>query len=338
MSRLWLCLLLLCPSFALAQLEFVFLDVGQGDAVLIRSPSGQNVLYDGGRRDVEVLGYLREMNVQSLDLVIASHSDADHIGGLAEVVRYYKPRFFMDNGVVHPTQIYRSLLEAVQAAGSQLLEASGQRIGVGEASLQILPPPADVSLDSNDQSIGLVISYGAFTAAMTGDTEGAELNWWANNTPSLLEPVDIYKSSHHGSSNGDTPLSMDRFSPEVVVISVGADNSYGHPTQEALRLYQAVGATIYRTDQQGTVTVEARADGSYTVTTAREVSAEEEAAPASPPGAADSSLRYDPRGPDRDCSDFTSRAEAQAFYEAAKPGDPYRLDGDGNGAACESLP
>ena len=132
--------LLLAPS-ALAQLELVSFDVGQGNAVLIRSPSGQNVLYDGGRRDEEVLEYLQAMGVQNLNLVIASHPDADHIGGLEVVVRYYQPRFFMDNGVSHTTQTYRELLEAVEGAGSQVLEPTGQRLGLGEASLQILPPP-----------------------------------------------------------------------------------------------------------------------------------------------------------------------------------------------------
>ena len=92
----------------------------------------------------------------------------------------------------------------------------------------------------------------------------------------------------------------------------------------------------YRTDQHGTVTVEAHADGSYTVAAAREVTPAE-VAPA-PPTETGSSPRYDPQEPDRDCGDFSSQAEAQAFYKAAEPGDPHRLDGNGNGRACESLP
>ena len=344
MTRLLLVLLLVlglagCGSGSLARaqgLELVFLDVGQGDAVLIRSPSGQNVLYDGGRRDEQVLSYLREMNIQSLDLVIASHPDADHIGGLAEVVRHYEPRFFIDNGVPHSTQTYQGLLDAVESAGTRLLEPTGQRIGLGEVSLQVLPPPDDESLDNNNRSVGVVVSYGSFTAALTGDAEAAAFSWWAEHTPSLLEPVTVYKSSHHGSENGDTPLSMDRFSPEVVVISVGADNPYGHPSQGALRLYDAVGATIYRTDRHGTVTVTAHADGSYTVATAE--APPEEDAPPTPFPETGSSPRYDPQGADRDCGDFLSQAEAQTFFNAAGAGDPHRLDGDGDGVACESLP
>lgn len=99
-------------------LELHFIDVGQGDAVLIPSPSGQNVLYDGGRDSGDTLAYLHSVGVQSLDLVIASHADADHIGGLADVVSNYRPRFFMDNGIPIPTSA--ELLRTAQsgAAGS----------------------------------------------------------------------------------------------------------------------------------------------------------------------------------------------------------------------------
>ena len=340
MRRLLLLFLFCLFPFSLAQLELVFLDVGQGDSVLIRSPSGQNVLYDGGRRDDEVLEYLQEMNVQSLDLVIASHPDADHIGGLVEVVRHYQPRYFMDNGVVHATQTYQDLLEAVEGAGSSLLEPTGQRIGLGEASLQVLPPPDDASFSTNDRSVGVVISYGSFAAALTGDAEAQAFNWWATHTPDLLADVNAYKASHHGSENGDTPLSMSAFEPETVIISVGADNLYGHPSESALRLYNAAGAEVFRTDRQGTITVTAHEDGTYQVTTSKAAPTPSAQPRGETPGAVDaaSSPAHDTKGPDKNCSDFSSQAEAQAFFEAAGPHDPHHLDGNGDGAACESLP
>ena len=341
MSRFWPCLLLLCSlSFALAQLEIHFIDVGQGDAVFIRAPSGQSLLYDGGRKEDVPLDYLRGLGVQQVDLVIASHPDADHIAGLTSVVEAYRPRFFMDNGIPHSTQTYARLLEAVEEAGSQLLEPTARRIDLGEAGVQVLPPPGLSSFDNNNNSVGLVVTYGDFKLALTGDAEAEEFGWWAENVPGLLEDVDVYKASHHGSDNGDTPLSMQEFQPEVVVISVGADNSYGHPAGSALRLYNAVGATIYRTDQQGNVTVTANQDGTYQVSAAQPI---QQAQPsAAPSGARESSsvssLAYDPDGPDRDCGDFSSQSEAQAFYEAAGGGDPHRLDSDNDGVACESLP
>lgn len=323
-------------------LEVTFIDVGQGDAVLIRSPSGQTALYDGGRRDDDALAYLQSVGVTSLDLVIASHPDADHIGGLEEVVRYYQPRFFLDNGVAHTTQTYFGLLEAVQAAGSQVVAPTARTIGLGDASLQIIPPPGEESLGNNDNSVGVIVSYGDFDVALTGDAEEAEFNWWLANVPELLKPVEVYKSSHHGSPNGDSVESMSTFEPEAVVISVGADNSYGHPSPEALALYSGAGAKIYRTDESSTLVVSASADGTFLVNA--NPSLPEVAAPSEPEatatGTPDSSLAYDPFGTDRNCSDFATQAEAQAFYEAAGgPGsDPHRLDSDGDGVVCESLP
>ena len=251
-------------------LILTFLDVGQGDAVLIQAPTGQTVLYDGGRYADRALELLQARGVTTLDLVIASHADFDHIHGLIEVVRYYKPRFFMDNGIPHTTQTYAELLQAVQEAGSQLLEPTSRTVSLGDVTLRILPPPGNASLGQNDNSVGVVVSYGSFKASLTGDSEASEWNYW--ESLGILEPVQLHKASHHGSANGDIPLTMSRLKPETVVVSVGAGNSYGHPTAEALRLYATVDAKVYRTDLQGTVTVAARSDGSYTVTTERAAS------------------------------------------------------------------
>ena len=331
--RLLLALLVLLCSFAFAQLEIHFLDVGQGDSVFIRAPSGQSLLYDGGRKADVPLEYLRNLGVERVDLVIASHPDADHTAGLIPVVEAYKPRFYMDNGIAHSTQTYARLLEAVEAAGSQLLEPTARTIGLGEASVQVLPPPGLSSLDN---------TYGQFKLALTGDAEAPQFAWWAENIPGLLEDVDVYKASYHGSENGDTPLSMSRFKPETVVISAGLNNSYDHPSTRALRLYGAVNADIYRTDQQGTIVVYVNEDGTYRIETTNTLpaqQAEPQPAPSTPNSVSSpSSLTYDPTGPDRNCSDFSSQTEAQAFYEAAGPGDPHRLDGNSDGVACESLP
>ena len=205
------------------------------------------------------------IGVESLDLVIASHADADHIGGLEEVVRFYKPRFFLDNGIAHSTRTYFGLLEAVQAAGSQLVPPTDRRIGLGDASLQVIPPPGDERRGNNDNSVGVIVTYGDFDAALTGDAEQPEFSWWQQNVPDLLREVEVYKAAHHGSPNGDSPESMAAFSPEAVVISVGADNDYGHPSAEALALYKGVGADVYRTDQSGTVVVTASSSGEYAV-------------------------------------------------------------------------
>ncbi len=336
----WLFALALAWGSAYAQqLELHIIDVGQGGAVLIRSPSGQNVLYDGGRAATVVLDYLESVGVSSLDLVIASHPDADHIGGLRAVVEAYRRQFYLDDDIVAETDVYQELTTSVRALGIAELEPTARRVGLGAASLQIIPPPGDESLGRNNNSVGVVVTYGDFSVALTGDAEEAEFDWWLENVPELLVAVQVYKSSHHGSTNGDNLRSVTTFEPETIVISVGEGNTYGHPEPETLALYQSISADIYRTDQNGTVVVSATADGLYTV------NAEPSAAPEvilTEPLEADpeQTTAFDPFGEDKDCGDFGSQAEAQAFYEAAggPESDPHRLDSEGDGVACESLP
>jgi len=300
-------LALLCGCAGQAQsgdtLELRFIDVGQGDSILITSPSGQNVLIDGGRKDDEVLDYLQSIGVQSVYMVIASHADADHIGGLEAVVRAYRPPLFMDNEIPSTTQTYEGLLRGVAEAGSQVAAPTARRVDLGDAALRIIPPPGVSEWGNNDNSVGVVVEYGAFRAGLTGDAEDREFEWWIEQ--GVLEPVDVYKASHHGSKNGDTEASVVAFMPESVVISAGLGNSYGHPDDEALELYRGVEADIYRTDESGTITVTASADGTYTVdatpSTAGGGNARElEAVPNAIP------LPHDPAGPDRDCGDFST--------------------------------
>lgn len=270
MKRLLLFFAALLLSLAWA-IELVFLDVGQADAVLIRSPSGQVVLYDAGEREANVLGLLQALGVDRLDLVIASHAHSDHIGGMADVIRHYRPRFYMDNGLPHPTFTYERTLEAALEVGAQLLEPTARRITLGEVALRIVPPPGIEAWGQNDNSVGILIEYGDFRSFLPGDAEPRQW-WWLERHPELIVPVQVHRASYHGSRNGDIAEALALLAPEIVVISVGADNRYGHPHAEAIALYTAVGAEIYRTDRHGHVTVNAERDGTYRISTQREVS------------------------------------------------------------------
>lgn len=240
-------------------------DVGQGDAVLIQSPSGQNVVYDGGDNTTRMRDYLTGLGVFQVGLVIGSHNHADHIGGLGEVLRLFRPQFYMDNGVPATTQTYARLLEAVATAGSQLLEPISRRVLLGDASLVVVPPPGIADWDQNDNSIGIVVEYGNFRLSLGGDAEPRQWAWWMTHHAELLGPVHVHKASHHGSINGDTAAGIAQLSPDIVVVSAGQGNSYEHPDREALRLYAEQGAAVYRTDLHGTIVIEAQASGAYTV-------------------------------------------------------------------------
>jgi competence protein ComEC len=254
------------PSDSSPGLELHFFDVGQGDAVLIRAPDGRAVLYDGGESGDRLLAHLERVGVTTLELVIASHNHADHIGGLAAALERYRPRFVMENGIPHTTRTYERFLRAVAEAGSQLLAPSRRVIMLDSVRLTVIPPPGVAPMGQNDNSVGLLIEYGEFRATLLGDSEPDQQRWWLEHHGGLLGPVHVHKSSHHGSARGDTPEMIRSLRPEAVVIGVGAENRYGHPTDAALALYRDVGARVYRTDRHGSVTVEAGSDGVWVIT------------------------------------------------------------------------
>lgn len=325
-----------------APLVIRFLDVGQGDAVLITSPEGKSVLYDGGRSEPRLQALLLKYKVQSLDLVAASHADADHITGLVPAVTLFKPKFFLNNGIAGTTRIWEKLVSATQKAGTQGLVAKDQTINLGSVKLTVLaPPPGMPRNEQNLNSVGLLVQYGTFRALMTGDSETPETAGWLRKYPaSFLGPIDVYKSIHHGAANGDNAAWLAAVRPKNVVIGVGPNN-YGHPTSKALDLYRSVGASVYRTDLNGTVTVTVQPGGKYSITTEKgkgvgqpqQVGPAAGAAPrpvpipATPVTTAPSETYYP------NCA--AVRAAGAAPLLRGQPGYRAGLDRDGDGRACE---
>ncbi|GAA5513158.1 hypothetical protein Dcar01_01884 [Deinococcus carri] len=251
------------------QITLRFLDVGQGDAVLVRSPEGKTLLYDGGRSTSKMQDYLQTYGVDRLDLMVASHADADHIAGLVPAAQQAKPRLFINNGLAGTTQTWDRLVTALKDAGTTFQKANNQVLNLGSVKVRVIAPPPGMGDDQNDNSVGLRIEFGDFRALLTGDSETPETDGWlAGNRPEIRGPFQAYKSIHHGAANGDHQAWLAAVRPENVVISVG-ENNYGHPTRKALDLYKQNGVRIYRTDRQGTVTFTGNADGTYTVTTDR---------------------------------------------------------------------
>lgn len=242
-------------------LRITFLDVGQGDAVLIRAPEGQTALVDAGPRDVVPL--LRQMGVERIDLLVATHPHADHIGGMARVIESLPVRFFMDNGDPHTTATYRRMLAALDTRPEiTYLEASPRTITLGSAEIEVLPLLPRGTTSHNDRSVALVVRFGDFKAFLSGDSEILQLKHLTGlrRVPDLT----LLKAPHHGSDNGFTVEFLRVARPEVVVISVGR-NGYGHPRPAALAAYTAAGATVLRTDVMGHVAIHGREDGHYDV-------------------------------------------------------------------------
>ncbi len=239
------------------------LDVAQGDAALITTPEGKRILIDAGPSPHIVANLLRSEGIDTVDLMVASHAHADHIGGMPSVFAAVAVRAYMDNGIPHTTATYaRTIAAAQREPGLQYLQATDRTITLGSVTVRVLPPPRTDG-SQNNNSVGLLIEYGDFSALYTGDSERRELTHWLRAAP--LNSVELVKAAHHGARNGVTAHWVEATAPQIVVIPVGARNRYGHPSPYALQLWAAGGARIYRTDRMGEIEVKARRDGTFTV-------------------------------------------------------------------------
>ncbi len=242
--------------FKTGQLVVAFLDVGQGDAIYIESPTGRQVLVDGGAGGAVLreLGEVMPWFDRSLDLVVASHPDADHVGGLIDVFKRYQVAGFMESGVESDNRLDDNLRDLVRHEPATLLLARrGQVVELGGgAQLEILFPDRDPSgWETNEASIVARLVYGQSEFLLTGDAPLAvERRLLA--TPSALA-ADVLKAGHHGSrtSTGDDWLAA--VAPAWTIISAGAKNRYGHPHPELLAMVAKTSSTVLTTAERGTV-------------------------------------------------------------------------------------
>lgn len=270
------------PATVAAQdrpVEITFLDVGQGDAVVVRSPEGRTAMIDAGRGTP--LRYLTRMGIEEIDVLVATHPHADHIGGMDDVLTARPVRAFMDNGQTHTTATYLRLMGILRRLSDiTYLEAVPRTISLGAVTLEVLPlPPPDVA--HNNRSVGLVLRHGEFAAFLSGDSEERELDHWLE--AGAVPDVTLLKAPHHGSVNGFTPRFLEAARPEVVVVSVGAGNPYRHPRPEAMSAFGSIAEVVLRTDLDGHVTVLGFPDGRYEILTGPEIDRRERLdRPASP--------------------------------------------------------
>lgn len=246
-----------------------FADVGQGDAALIITPDGKHILIDAGPTPDAMERMFFESVFDTLDLVIASHGHADHIGGMPWVFDRFVVRAYLDNGIPHRTNIYRrTMMAAEREPGLQYLQATSRTITVGLVTLHILSPSL-LDASQNNNSVGVILEYGTFRAIFTGDAERKQLEHWLRLAK--IPRVDLVKSAHHGARNGVTPEWIAATQPKVVIISVSARNAYGHPSAEVVRAWIDIGARLYRTDIEGSIVLGVQGDGKFHVTTSRNV-------------------------------------------------------------------
>ena len=250
-------------------LKVYFLDVGQGDAILVETPTHKHLLLDGGpnKKVLSEIGKALPFGVRTIDVMIESHPDKDHIGGLPEVVNRYKVGLFLEPGVQSDNTIDDELHARLEKKNvPDLLARRGMVINFGDgARLRILFPNQDVSRwETNDASIVAKLEYGDKSFLLTGDSPIKSENILLKLDPKILDS-DVLKAGHHGSRTSTSLPYAEAISPEYTVISAGRDNTYGHPHQEVLDILQKVGAQIVATEDiknlKGLGTIEFETDG-----------------------------------------------------------------------------
>jgi len=251
---------LLCTAgvlYAKENLKIYFLDVGQGDATVIISPSGKVAMIDSGPDESLILNYLKNLNISHIDLLIASHAHSDHITGMDKVITRYKPKAFIDPGFPYTTDTYERMITAIEQNHVNYYEGTSRKINLGSLTFTILPPvsPFIPVSELNNNSSVVRLDYNDFSCLFAGDIEKEREEQLITEVRNNLN-VDILKIGQHGSCYSSCPLFIQSAKPEMAVICCGQGNKYGHPHQETLNLLKSMGISIYRTDLNGTILIE----------------------------------------------------------------------------------
>jgi competence protein ComEC len=247
-------ILLLLPAFVSADMSVTFIDVGQGDAELINA-DGEFMLIDAGpqENDAAVLDCLQENGVETISLLVGTHPHEDHIGGMADVLNQYDVEEIMMPRVMSEIKAFEDLLLAVQSKNMSITSpVPGTIYAVGNAMVTVIAPAGD-DYSLNNFSIVLRVDYGETSFLFTGDIEedaeddildtGADID------------VDVLKVAHHGSRTSTNLSFLSATSPKIAVISCGKDNPYGQPEDLILFRLTRTGVDVYRTDQDGDITL-----------------------------------------------------------------------------------
>ena len=251
------------------ELEVTMLDVGQGDGIYMRGPSGMHYFVDGGSSDVKKVGkyriesFLKSRGVGTLDYVFLSHGDGDHIGGIRELLERQDVGIRIRTLVLPVENVWDDALKEIGEIalfyGTQVVVMeAGEELSEGEFRIRCLQPGNEFTEESgNGASMVLQVEYKDFDMLLTGDVEGKgeELLVFGG----ALESVDVLKVAHHGSKNSTKDDFLDLVRPKIALISAGRENSYGHPHMETIKRLKKAGIIIYNTQESGAVTI--RTDG-----------------------------------------------------------------------------
>lgn len=254
-------------------LEITLFDVGQGEAIFIQTPKRNQILIDGGpdSKILEKLSNVMKFWDRTIDLVVLTHPEKDHLTGLLEVLKKYKVENILWTGIKRDLSEYEEWKELIKNEKSKIYMAKyNEKIQVANLQIEIIYPFEDLTdkyfQDSNDTSIVSKLTFGNFSSLLTGDISKSVENKLIERNIDLKS--DILKVSHHGSKNSSSPEFIEKVASQIALISVGGKkdiespdcdnkvrNMYGHPNCEVLERLNSYGITIFRTDKEGDIKI-----------------------------------------------------------------------------------
>jgi len=321
------------------ELQVHFIDVGQGASQLIIGSSGKTILIDAGNnnQEEEIVAYLRKNGIQKIDILVGTHPDADHIGGLDAVIDNFEIGKIYMPKVQSNTKTFEDVLLAIQRKG---LKVSTAKAGVTldwepDAKVQMIAPVRDYE-DDNDMSAVLKLTFGEISFLFTGDAESKSEHDMINSKADLKS--DVLLVAHHGSKSSTTEAFLDVVKPSFGVIQVGKNN-YGHPAPEILERLNKRGVKVYRNDLHGDIVfitdgknikVSHTKDGkeeATAVSRTQEETQEKQGTQATQSKETTETVVY------KNCTEMRQAGKAPLYR--GDPGYSRKLDRDGDGVACE---
>ncbi|MBW9150366.1 MBL fold metallo-hydrolase [Clostridium sp. CM028] len=235
------------------ELKVHYIDVGQADSILIQQGSSSMLVDAGNNEDSEtVKNYMSNKGIKKLDFVVGTHPHEDHVGGLDYVINSFQVgKIYMPKRTA-TTKTFKDVVNAIKSKGLKITAPTpGESFKLGEATCTILAPNGSEYKDVNNESIVIKVTFGSNSFLFTGDAENISENEMLSKGFNVS--ADLLKVGHHGSNSSTTEGFLNKVNPKYAVISVGKDNSYGHPHKSTMEKLQAKGIKVYRTDENGTI-------------------------------------------------------------------------------------